>query len=157
MPSHYGTVEDANAYFSTKLHESNWTLSQATDRPKALIAATQLIDALKFYGVKTSDTQSLEFPRNGETQVPEKIVWACYEVAYALLGGFDPNAEAEGRHVSRESYAGVAISYFNRSKPGETPLHILNNIPSIVAWGWLQSYMTSESQGYSAFRIDRVS
>jgi len=46
----YGTVADADAYFAMRLHEHAWSEADASDKPKALYAATQIIDALNFKG-----------------------------------------------------------------------------------------------------------
>lgn len=44
--SDYGDLSEANAYFAMRLHETAWTDANPTDRPKALWAATQIIDTL---------------------------------------------------------------------------------------------------------------
>ena len=46
----YGSVEEADAYFAMRLHEQAWTNADPADRPKALLGATRIIDALNFKG-----------------------------------------------------------------------------------------------------------
>ena len=51
---HYGDVTDADAYFANRLHACAWTDADPADQPKALWAATQIIDTLNFKGVRHS-------------------------------------------------------------------------------------------------------
>ena len=50
--AYYGSVSDATNYFSMRLHEYAWSTANPADRPKALWAATQIIDTLNFKGFK---------------------------------------------------------------------------------------------------------
>ena len=52
MASYYGTINEANSYFSNRLHSESWSDATASDRPKALVEATRIIDSLSFKGVK---------------------------------------------------------------------------------------------------------
>ncbi|RLE45810.1 hypothetical protein DRJ25_05115 [Candidatus Woesearchaeota archaeon] len=54
MASYYGTTAGANQYFDQRLHSESWTESIPSDRPKALLEATRIIDALNYKGVKHS-------------------------------------------------------------------------------------------------------
>lgn len=159
MASYYGTVAEADLYFADKLHESNWSGSLASDKPKALIAASRLIDALTFCGDKTDESQELEFPRDDETVVPEKIKWACYEIAYELLGGFDAQLEADSRLVASETYASVKITYFNPNTTTTTVQpHTEAGIPSKLAYQWLTQFQCAGETGdYFTMRVDRAS
>jgi hypothetical protein len=129
MYDYYGTLAQANEYFNNRLHEQAWYDAPAADRPKALIKATQIIDNLNYKGEKAavvavmydSDwneldatdeeirdanlAQPLEFPRGDDTAVPDEILIACWEVAYALLDGVDPDLDVENLGVSSQGYA----------------------------------------------------
>jgi len=52
--SYYGTIEEACQYFCMRLHEYAWSAAPAAQRPKALWAATQIIDTLDFKGYKAT-------------------------------------------------------------------------------------------------------
>jgi hypothetical protein len=54
MSSYYGTLSGANAYFDNRLHSESWSDSTPSDRPKALLEATRIIDSLNYRGVKNS-------------------------------------------------------------------------------------------------------
>src|SRR5690606_14958372 len=104
-------------------------------RPKALIAATLIIDTLAFKGRKHSvytllqsnpnatveqvrqaeASQMLEFPRGSDTEVPDAIRVACYEIAYSLLDGKDPEIELENLGISSQGISSVRTTY-NRAQ-----------------------------------------
>lgn len=154
----YGSVEDADDYFATRLHEQVWSDASSQDKDAALLRATKIIDRLNFKGYKkpvydylqTTDcpeqseintanaSQILEFPRDTDTAVPEDIELACYEIAYALLDGVDPELELENLSVSSQGYASARTTYDR----GRNPLEHLNaGIPSAFAWSVLKPFL----------------
>lgn len=154
----YGTVAGANAYFDSRLHEEAWTNSTAEDRPKALWAATLIIDALNYKGLKNSvynlleedelasdqeireaeTTQTREFPRDEDTEVPEEILVACYEIAYELLNGKNPDLELENLGVVSQGFGPARTSYGRNQTLVE---HIIHGVPSMMAWEWLKPFL----------------
>jgi hypothetical protein len=167
---YYGTLTEADSYFASRLHESAWTDADPADRPKALWAATQIIDGLNYKGNKhsvymlldansaasTSEiqaaeaSQALEFPRGADTEVPEAIRRACYEIAYALLDGKDPELELENLSVESMGYGQVRTGYSRNQVPIE---HIINMVPSSVAWRLLRPFLRDGD----AVKLSRVS
>lgn len=164
--SYYGTINEANAYFSQRLFTDAWDAASGSQRENALIQATRLIDGLNYKGAKstvydimydsdgdrytgdnyptedeiiTADrAQALEFPRGKDTEVPETIEWACYETAYALLEGFDPDTALESLRVIRQSYSAVGTTYADGDLSME---HLLYGIPTGTVWRWLVPYL----------------
>jgi hypothetical protein len=154
----YGDLEEADEYFVTRLHETAWTNATAADRGKALVAARTIIDTLNYKGYKNSvylllqanpsatqeqirvaeADQLLEFPRGSDTEVPEAIRIAEYEIAYALLDGKDPELELENLAVSSMGYGAVKTAYERSQLPIE---HIINMVPSSVAWRLLKPFL----------------
>lgn len=59
----YISLEDAETYFSNRLHSTVWSSASATDKDKALITATKRINSLRFKGFVCDQTQPLQFPR----------------------------------------------------------------------------------------------
>lgn len=172
MPSMYGTVVDGDVYFATRLHSEAWDLASALDKTKALYTATRSIDRLNFKGNKTavynlyigvtdpdditdaqiraaSLTQELEFPRDGDTTVPKEVEEACYEIAYSLLDGVDPEMEIENIGLSGTSFAGVKTNYDRTNQPVE---HLSNGIASSMAWRLLKPYLRF-SRAVKIFRV----
>jgi len=174
--AYYGTLSDANTYFSNRLHSEGWSDSAAADRPKALTEATRIIDSLNYKGVKhtvwlvmyeadpaktgnyskiivfddmpsrdaiiaADADQELEFPRGQDESVPTEIEWACYEIALALLEGFDPEDAVDRLNVVRQSYAAVRTTYDNSSDAME---YLVYGIPTARVWRWLKPFLTDD-------------
>lgn len=159
IPSdYYGTLGEAEDYFAARLHEYAWTDAAPANRPKALRAATQIIDALSFKGEKAvvctlitadpdataaeiraaSATQPLEFPRGTDTEVPEAIRIAAYEIAHSLLDGKDPEAELEKLGITSQGFESVRTTYARNQVPIE---HIINGIPNALAWRLIRPFL----------------
>lgn len=162
MYSYYGTLSEANEYFGIRLHEEAWYGAAAADRPKALIKATQIIDSLNFKGYKAAvydimydydgtelgptdeeirdaeDSQELEFPRGEDTDIPEAILIACWEIAHALLDGVDPDLDVENLGVVSQGYASVRTTYARSQAQVE---HLMHGIPSATAWRYLKPFL----------------
>lgn len=86
-------------------------------------------------------TQELEFPRGQDTEAPQKIEWATYETALALLEGFDPEDAADRMRVIRQSYAAVRTTYDNS---GEASEYLVYGIPTARVWSWLKPYLVND-------------
>ena len=166
----YATIQEAETYFNCKLHEQAWSVSNPAQREPALIEASRIIDSLNYKGVKNAvyvlleadpdacdediraaeASQELEFPRGADTVVPERILFACFEIAYALLDGVDPQYELENMSMNDHGIGSVRAS-FNRS---QEPLeHFMNGVPSSTAWKYLKPFLRDDRSR----RLTRVS
>ena len=154
----YGTLEEADEYFANRLHETAWSEASANDRRKALVAARGIIDALNYKGNKhsvytllqanpsaTQDADqggrgqpALGVSRGADTEVPEAIRVAAYEIAHALLDGKDPELELENLAVSTMGYGAVKTSFERSQLPIE---HVINLVPSSAAWRLLEAFL----------------
>lgn len=161
VATYYGTVAEAHAYFSNRLHERAWTRAVASKRPKALLAATRIIDALNYKGMKAAEytlresvecptdeqireanaSQELEFPRGSDTDIPLDIRIACYEIAYSLLDGKDAEQEIEALAVTSSGYSSVRTTYNRSQVPIE---HLINGVVSSPAWKLIRPYLRDE-------------
>lgn len=137
----YGTTLGGDIYFSRKVRRSAWTTASDADKLASLYEATGLIDRLNFKGDKTDDTQKLEFPRGGDTEVPDDIEKATYEVAYQLLNGLDPNLEADLANLSRNKLGSIETEYTNANNQP----YVTAGIFSSVAWGLIYPYIRDPS------------
>jgi hypothetical protein len=133
----YATIGETDAYFLSRLHNTDWVSADDPTKRIALAEATRIIDRLAFSGYKTSDAQSLEFPRNGSTLIPQAIKDATAEIAIALLSGIDPEREMRGLRVTSRRFSSVGTTYDARN----APVHILAGVPSATAWGLLLPYL----------------
>ena len=168
--TYYGSISEATSYFGSRLHEYAWSDADVLDRPRALFAATQVVDSLNFKGSKhtvyellqanaeaelediqaAEASQPLEFPRGADTVVPEAIRKAVYEIAHSLLEGKDPEMELEQLGITSQGYASVRTTYSRSQVPIE---HIVNGIPNALAWRWIRPFLRDED----AIRLSRVS
>ncbi len=173
MYSYYGTIAEANDYFDHRLHEEAWYGSSVTDREKALVKATQIIDNLNFKGLKHATyivcydddgnplsvtdeairaaeaSQELEFPRDTDIVVPEQIKVAQWEVAHSLLDGVDPDLELENLGVVSQGVASVRTTYNRNHTQIE---HLMNGVPSASAWRYLRPFLRDAD----AIKVSRV-
>jgi hypothetical protein len=168
--AYYGTLEEAEEYFANRLHESAWSGAAPSDRPKALWAATQLIDALNFKGHKhpvyellrqnpratsaeiraAEASQALEFPRGADADVPEAIRRACYEIAHSLLDGKDPELELEALGILSQGYSSVRTTYSRDHVPIE---HVVNGVPNAGAWRLIRPFLRDADE----IKLSRIS
>lgn len=147
--NYYGTISRANVYFSKRLNTGAWDNAFYNDRESSLIMATRIIDRLNFAGDKSSEDQVLQFPRCDDTKVPVSIEYAAYEIALALLDGYNPDQEVQTLGVLSESYSGVRTTY-DADYVNE---HIRAGVPSIDAWEYLRPFLRDPKR----VRLSRVS
>ncbi len=147
---YYGTIHEAAEYFAMKLHDNAWAYASSANRPKALMAATIIIDALNFKGQKADEAQALEFPRDDDTSVPETILKATYEIARDLLDGKDPELELENLGIVSQGFASTRTSYSRNQVPIE---HIINGVTNSLAWRFLKPFLRDDD----AIKLTRVS
>jgi len=144
----YGCVPNADIYFSERLNTAAWEAATDITKEKALKQSTRILDHLNYVGEKTSSDQPHAFPRDNSTEVPKPIEIACYEIAYQLVAGFDPDKAADNLRVQSERFADVGRNYF-RSMPD----HITHGIPSVEAWRLLLPYLRNSQ----TIKLERVS
>lgn len=156
----YITADDAQTYFDGKLNTDAWDEATSAKRAKALVEATNRIDRLQFAGVRTADYttrlaahnsgslfdnrltpsnsgQPREFPRDGASTVPDEILAACCEIAYALLDGVDPELEMQNLSTVQHGFAALQETY----DPRIVNLAFKHGIPSITAWNYLVPFL----------------
>lgn len=131
----YVTIDEAHTYMLGNMDYSIWDASEK--KSTSLIQATRIIDALNLIGSKTDEDQALEFPRDGETAVPEAIKSACIEIALALVKGVDPEVEYRNLKVMASKYGNASVSY----DTSVTYEHVVACVPSVTAWRLLKPYI----------------
>lgn len=144
----YGTVEQADNYFSQTLEGQRWMHTPREKKFKALVSATKRINRLNFSGYKAQADQPLQFPRGTDTLVPVDIQQACFELAQVLLKGVDPDTEADNALVTLQGYGGLRTE-FDRSS--HQPW-MLSGIPNKYAWDLLWPYL-DDVRGIELVRV----
>ena len=80
------------------------------DATVALIRAMDYLGVQSWAGYRTVSTQPLDFPRNGETTVPQAIKTAQMQLAIVYDGGADPLAPV-GPAVKKETVDVLETEY----------------------------------------------
>ena len=117
----YITVDNYKTYrddrYGVGNNPSNDQITQYIHR------AMSYFETLNFIGVKASEEQALQFPRNGlhidgygkdTTEIPVEVLEALYELTYAYESSNAPDAPVE-RETLVESVGGVSVTYKNSS------------------------------------------
>lgn len=127
----------AQSYFDGRLGTYAWDTASATDQDKALAQATTLIEQLNFAGSVTTPGQSLQFPRGGDTQIPQAIKNACTEIALKLLDDVDVNEQMDNVATQRTNISSIHTIRDTNFITEWT----LANIPSPIAWNMLKPFL----------------
>lgn len=137
LPAPYCSMEFANIYFLSCLGTAAWDDASDGDKEKALLRATIIIDRLNYSGEKTDLEQRRQFPRGGDTVIPESIKFAACHIALGLLDGVDPEMEIANSSVLQHKIGPINTNY-DRSRIAD---HIKAGIPSLEAWRYLYPYL----------------
>lgn len=133
----YADTTYADAYFEESFFADDWDDEQIPRKTKALKEATKRIDMLRFVGFKTSVDQENQFPRNGDTDVPDNIKKACCELALKFVQGIHPDLEIDSARIVTSGMSSARMS----NDTSRTPVWIDNGIPSPAAWALLCPYL----------------
>lgn len=156
----FSSVADANVYFAGRLYATAWTTSTTQNQQAALNGATEILMRLAWLGIPSVQFQPLPWPRSGlymeqvsidSTAVPFDILNAQYELALALLKGYDPERDARGAAVTSRGYSSVRVAY----APALVPDYVRFGIPSLAAWNLILPYLDMDQS--EAIRLHRVS
>jgi hypothetical protein len=118
----YVTVSEANAFFSNRLDEAQWTA--ITDPDAALMMGTANLDLYDPVGNRASETQALKFPRYNvpkpdrygyylPTEIPQPIKNATF--LFALAANSAASSSFVGSGSSQKIKIGNAITYESSS------------------------------------------
>lgn len=115
----YVTVEEAAAYFASRLHSEAWVSAADGDKQKALTMATRAIDRTPIRGRKTDASQTLAFPRYPDIEVSQAVKDACCEEAVALLErGNSQRRKLQAEGVVSMSIGGLSETYVAGARGG---------------------------------------
>ena len=143
----YVTVAEADSYFADRLHSETWSGASPTDKEKALITATGLLDQKPWVGEAENELQSLAFPRIGYyydpkygrdldlINTPERVLKATYELALHLLSN---DVMAASSTVKSLSVGPISLQQISTSKEpsklDELISPLLENSGSLSWW-----------------------
>ena len=121
----YATVEYADEYLGGLMGAGAWASASPAEKEKALATATVRIDALAavgggFRGRKADPYQTLEFPREGESEPPEAVRRACCHEALAILELAKDTAAQRRVGARRQGVTAVTIGDVSESYSATT-------------------------------------
>lgn len=140
----YVTLADANVYFTNRMHSSAW---ESLDDPSVfLISASRMLDWYTTWkGYKTSEDQSMQWPRTGAIRpsgveldddvLPPEIKIAVYELAFSNISA-DPTALDELEGIDQLKAGSLMIKATTPStsvpKAPVIPSHVKNILSDLV-------------------------
>lgn len=112
----YCTLTEANNYFANTLKSATWLAISETNREICLKMACRKMETLFFTGVKTAETQALEFPRSYDNSIydgtPQDIKNAQSELALWLYQNQNNQAlNAQEMGIKSMSLGGESYSF----------------------------------------------
>lgn len=135
----YISLLDADLYHDARGND-RWKEASIANREAAIIKATDYLDfAYDWEGVRSSATQSLEWPRAGVVSadhmivpgdsIPAAIERACAELALRALDGDLMGDESRGGAVTEETVGPITVKYEQGAIAGT----VYRSIDKIVA------------------------
>ena len=132
----YVSIIEADLIIEGIFDNKEWESLTNEQKTVALINAAKKIDNMYFKGKKLSDNQEMQFPRDWETDVSEKIKMAqCYEALEICRYNYNRAKEQSAGVVSR-SMESVSVTY-----SGKEPKKYGGKLLSEDAFNFLRSYL----------------
>ena len=127
----YATRADANTYFGDRLGvATTWDGASDANKDASLIMSTRYLDNMMYRGERTTTTQKLSFPRQflrdpdstavfwgqqlrlrtdyfDENVIPDRILFATYELAFRLLSDNELLGDPSLRQFKKVDVSGV--------------------------------------------------
>jgi hypothetical protein len=132
----YCTLAEAETYFESRLHKSDWTDATDGDKNISIAWATRLLDELiDWEGYKYTTTQALRWPRGGVTDsdgdlidedtIPSFLVNATAEFAMWLISE-DRTAESDTAGFKKIKVDVITLEIDKYDQPAQIPLSVLD-------------------------------
>ena len=132
----YVSIIEADLIIEGIFDNKEWESLTNEQKTVALINAATKIDNMYLKGKKLSDNQEMQFPRDWETDVSEKIKMAqCYEALEICRYNYSRYREQSAGVVSR-SMESVSVTY-----NGKEPKKYGGKLLSEDAFNFIRSYL----------------
>ena len=132
----YVTLEEANGILEAVFDNEEWQSLTTEQKTVALINAATKLDNMYLKGAKLSENQEMQFPRDWETDVSEKVKMAqCYEALEICRYNYKRAREQSAGVVSR-GMESVSVTY-----SGKEPKKYGGKLLSEDAYNFIRSYL----------------
>jgi hypothetical protein len=94
----YCTQAQADALASYRVGAAAWLDLSPDEQIQALVTATSAIDTLEpqwWCSARTTTTQALAWPRDGEMTLPDTLVRATFELAFSYVPAFTAGSDTD--------------------------------------------------------------
>jgi hypothetical protein len=143
----YIEVEDADVYVQTyKIDRSEWESASTGSKEIWLNKATRALDSLVWKGIRANQTNA--FPRGSETDIPQDILDATAELAFAYSCGVNPDLEFDNLSITSRKLGPVSTT----SDTTIPKVFVILGIVSLDAYRLIAPYLQSQKLQ----RIERV-
>jgi hypothetical protein len=129
----YVTKEEAEIYFTSRLHVDPWLDASDSDKQATLAMATRAIDRLTLKGRKTDPAQALAFPRYPDTEIPTAVKDACCEEALALL----ERGNSQRRKLQQEGVQSFSLGNMSETYAPEAGRGLISQEAKELLRPWL--------------------
>ena len=120
------TLDEADTYLESVMITEPWDLSTDPLRTKAIKASQKIIEALNTVGILDENNEPVALIKD-----------ATIEIALKLLDGVDPETELYNYTIKEMEFDRLKQT----NKSGETPLHVIAGVPSVIAFNILRRFM----------------
>ena len=132
----YVSIIEADLIIEGIFDNKEWESLTNEQKTVALINAATKIDNMYLKGTKLSDSQEMQFPRDWETAVSEKVKMAqCYEALEICRYNYSRAKEQSAGVISR-SMESVSVTY-----SGKEPKKYGGKFLSEDAFNFIRSYL----------------
>lgn len=113
----YADVAAASAVAAYRVGGSavTWLALTADQQIQTLVSAARDLDTSDFLGSRSTTTQAMEFPRNGDTTLPANLVRANIELAFTYAADLTADAlnvaDPAGQGIKREKVGPLETEY----------------------------------------------
>ena len=159
----YGSVVDANTYFSTSVAIADWEQFDTAAKERGLITVTGLLEQVHWSGTKEDSQQTLAFSRIGLISpegtvltAPQSLALikkASYEYALAVLK--DPSilnsTNVTGSNIKKVEAGSAKVTYFKPIAGTKYPLQVLSLIKDHIGGSRSSSSYVSGNTDNSSF------
>lgn len=136
----YVTVAEADSYFGDSFGKGQWTSATSDQKAALAITASRTLDQyILWVGQKTTDSQSMEWPRFGAYDrfgklyandvIPTVVKYATFELAYYMLenGGLSFAEQT----IDSVKVGSIEVDFTERSTDSGIPKFIENMIGNL--------------------------
>ncbi len=140
----YVTVDEANSYHESRLHNDSWSAATQADIEAALVWATSILDQKKWKGNKATQSQSLRFPRSNlitmdndvlaSNTIPKFLKDAVSELAFYLLSE-DRTSDSDTAGFTAIQVGSIKLDIDKNDRSSVLPESVKNQISFYVKNG----------------------